>query len=64
MKSSRKRVHKKAHAIPEIRFEDHRLTSFAGLIIFQKFFAVIGLKADLGNCMGFLVDPLSTKLHL
>jgi hypothetical protein len=54
MKSSRKRVHKKAHAIPELRFEDHRLTSFAGLVIFQKFFAVIGLRASLVQCFRHL----------
>ena len=54
MKSSRKSVHKKAHAIPELRFEDHRLTSFAGLVIFQKFFAVIGLRASLVQCFRHL----------
>ena len=54
MKSSRKSVHKKAHAIPEIRFEDHRLTSFAGLVVFQKFFALIGLKASLAQCFRHL----------
>lgn len=54
MKCSRKSVHKKAHAIPEIRFEDHRLTSFAGLIIFQKFFAIIGLKSSLAQCFRHL----------
>ena len=30
MKRSRKSVRTKATAIPELRFEDHRLTSFAG----------------------------------
>ncbi|HIC33825.1 MAG TPA: IS1380 family transposase [Gammaproteobacteria bacterium] len=54
MKSSRKSVHKKAHAIPEIRFEDHRLTSFAGLVIFQKFFALIELKSSLVQCFRHL----------
>ena len=54
MKSSRKSVRKKAHAIPVIRFEDHRLTSFAGLVIFQKFFALIGLSASLRACFRHL----------
>ncbi len=54
MKYSRKNVRKKAHAIPEVCFEDHRLTSFAGLIIFQKFFALIELKASLLPCFRHL----------
>lgn len=54
MKSSRKSVRRKAHAIPEIRFEDQRLTSFAGLVVFQKFFALIGLNARLAQCFRHL----------
>jgi hypothetical protein len=50
MKSSRSDVRKKARTIPEIRFEDQRLTSFAGLVVFQKFFAVIRLKSRLALC--------------
>ena len=54
MKSSRKSVRRKAHAIPEIRFEDQRLTSFAGLVVFQKFFALVGLNARLAQCFRHL----------
>ena len=54
MKHSRKHVRGKAHAIPEVRFEDHRLTSFAGLVVFQQFFALINLKASLRACFRHL----------
>ena len=53
MKLSRSQVRRKAHAIPEVRFEKEEartLTSFAGLTLFQKFFAVIGLKRRLSAC--------------
>jgi len=34
----------KATAIPMLRFEDQRLTSFAGLVVLQRFFQHIALK--------------------
>ena len=50
MKPSQKDVRRKAVAIPELRFEDHRLTSFAGLVVFQKLFQVLRLRVRLANC--------------
>lgn len=50
MKVSRSDVRCQAHAIPELKFEDQALTSFAGLVIFQHFFAVLDLKARLRAC--------------
>ena len=50
MKYSRSDVRKKAHTLPNLRFEDQTLTSFAGLVIFQKFFIAIKLKARLSGC--------------
>jgi len=47
MKRSRKSVRTKATAMPELRFEDHRLTSFAGLVVIQRFFQFISLKTRL-----------------
>jgi hypothetical protein len=52
MKYPRSQVQSKAHALPELRFEDQTLTSFAGLVIFQKFFASIDLKNRLRRCFG------------
>ena len=54
MKSSRKSVRTKESALPELRFEDQRLTSFAGLIVLQKFFQVIQFKAQLQPCFRHL----------
>ena len=38
MKFSRKSVRTKEIAIPRLRFEDQRLTSFSGLVVVQQFF--------------------------
>ena len=56
MKSSRSSVRRKVHTIPELKFEEqeHTLTSFAGLIMFQVFFAQIDLKANLRHCFQHL----------
>ena len=47
MKHSTSEVHSKVHAVPEMKFENQTLTSFAGLIVFQKFFATIELRKKL-----------------
>ena len=52
MKSSRSDVHRKTHAIPTLRFEDQQLSSFSGLVIFQKLFDHLALKARLRQCFG------------
>src|SRR5208283_3550279 len=50
MKSSRRQVRRKAHALPALKFESQSLTSFAGLVLLQQFFAVIRLKSRLARC--------------
>jgi Transposase DDE domain group 1 len=50
VKSSRRNVRAKATATPELRFEDQRLTSFAGLVVIQKFFQTLALKSRLQKC--------------
>jgi hypothetical protein len=50
VKCSRSDVRRKAHALPQIKFEDQTLTSFAGLVLWQKFFATLQLKARLAAC--------------
>jgi len=54
MKRSRRSVRTKATATPELRFEDHRLTSFAGLVVIQRFFQCISLKTRLQKCFRHL----------
>lgn len=59
MKSSRSEIHAKFHKIPELQFEDHQLTSFSGLLIFQLLFAKINLKQRLKACFRHLgVTPI------
>ena len=54
MKSSRKDVRTKGSAIPHLKFEDQRLTSFAGLVVLQRFFQVIQFKPQLEKCFRHL----------
>ena len=54
MKASRRNTYRQARAIPALRFEDQSLTSFAGLVVFQQFFANIKLAARFANCFGHL----------
>ena len=59
MKCSKASIHRKTHRIPEIRFEDQRLTSFAGLVVFQALFNQLGLKEQLTACFRHLkVSPI------
>lgn len=48
---SKAQVSAPVHAIPELRFEDQRLTSFAGLVIFQALFQRLRLKERLQNAL-------------
>jgi hypothetical protein len=50
MKSSRRQVRGRAHALPRLKVESQSLTSSSGLVVFQRFFAVLGLKARLRRC--------------
>jgi len=54
MKFSRLRIHRKTHALPELRFEESQLTSFAGLVVIQQLFAHLDLKERLRGCFRHL----------
>lgn len=59
MKSSKAAVHRKTHALPILKFEDQKLTSYAGLVVFQSLFAKLGLKDQLTRCFRHLtVSPI------
>ena len=73
MKPSRSEIHCKTHKIPTLQFEDHALTSFSGLVVFQSLFVWLGLKDRLGRCFshlgggsifGYPVIVLSLVVHL
>ena len=59
MKCGKASIHRETHRIPEIRFKDQRLTSFAGSILFQALFNRLGLKEQLTGCFRHLkVSPI------
>jgi len=59
VKSSKAQIQAKLHKIPVIRFADHRLTSFSGLLIFQLLFKRLELKKRLKNCFTHMkVSPI------
>ena len=59
MKYSKNEIYSRVRKIPEIRFEDQRLTSFAGLVIFQSLFYELRLKERLWRCFTHLkVSPI------
>jgi hypothetical protein len=69
MKYRRSHVRSKAHALPQLRFEEQTLTSFAGLVLFQKFFASIDRKSRLRRCFepvrpGKVFHPATVFLQL
>jgi len=54
MKISKASIELKARALPEIRFEDQQLTSFAGLIVLQPLLERLDLKRCLQACFQHL----------
>ena len=59
MKHSRADVCGKARLGLDIRFEAQDLTSYSGLIVFQHFFSLIGIKERLWSCFRHLkVNPI------
>ena len=54
MKLSRADVRGKATLGMELRFETQNLTSYSGLILFQHFFSLIGIKERLWRCFRHL----------
>ena len=59
VKYSKNEIYSRVRKIPEIKFEDQRLTSFAGLVIFQSLFYELRLKERLWRCFTHLkVSPI------
>jgi len=59
VKSSKAQIQAKFHKIPTIKFEDQKLTSFSGLLIFQVLFRRMNLKERLRKCFNHLkVSPI------
>lgn len=56
MRIPRSDIPSKTHALPEIAFEEQRLTSFAGIAIFQKLFQALRIFDRLRDCCRHLDD--------
>ena len=63
MKLSKAHFHSRVHKIPELCFEDQRLSSFSGLIIFQAFFTRLDLKRRLKKCFEHIPCSSSIGIH-
>ena len=50
MKSRKAQVHAKFHKIPSLRFEDKKLTSFAGIVVFMALFRTLFIKERIRTC--------------
>jgi hypothetical protein len=55
MRVSKDQIYTRACSIPKVRFEDQELTSFGGIVVFQKLFANLNLKERLRGCCAHLV---------
>jgi hypothetical protein len=73
VKFSKAHIHRRVYAIPQLRFEDQRLSSFSGLVIAQTLFQKLDLRARLKRCfhhirhhpiVGFEVMALLLVVHL
>jgi len=54
VKYSRREIYSREHKIPELKFEDQKLTSYSGLIIFQPLFAGLQIKEAFRRCFTHL----------
>lgn len=73
MKFSKTQTFSRVHRIPELCFEDQRLSSFSGLVVIQALFAKLDLRQRLTRCfrhirsdavIGFSVVTVLLILHL
>ena len=65
MKFSRSATQTKTHSIPDLRFEDQKLTSFSGLVIFQCLFNSLNLKSRIRGCFKHVkVTPIINHTHI
>jgi hypothetical protein len=59
VKSSKAQIQAKVHRVPRLRFEDQKLTSFSGLVVFQALFERLQLKERLRRCFTHLgISPI------
>ncbi len=54
MKLSRKQVQRQSRTLPRLQFQDQKLTSFSGLVVFQALFSQLHLRDRLRRCFRHL----------
>ena len=59
MKISRAAIYRKFRGIPRLRFEDQQLSSFSGLIVFQRLFQQVDLRNRIRKCFAGEVSKRS-----
>jgi hypothetical protein len=64
MRYSKTQIDSRVHKIPELKFEEQGLTSFAGLVILQTFFSKLNLKARLRDCFAHLAGNQAFGHHV
>jgi hypothetical protein len=64
MRYSKTQITSRVHKIPELRFEDQGLTSFAGLVIIQSLFTKLKLKSRLRECFAHLPGNSAFGHHM
>ncbi len=51
MRFAKRDIYTKASSVPQLKFEDQQLTSYAGIVVFQKLFAKLHLRERIrGAC--------------
>jgi hypothetical protein len=73
VKFSKAQIHSRVYKLPELRFEDQRLTSFSGTVVLQALFKTMDIHGKLQRCfahmqkgsvVGFHTVALLMILHL
>ena len=54
MKCTKTATHRRFHALPALQFSDQKLTSFAGIVLWQSLFQTLDVKASLTRCFSHL----------
>ena len=54
MKCTKTAIHRKFHTLPTLRFSDQKLTSFAGIVLWQSLFQRLDVKTSLTRCFSHL----------
>jgi hypothetical protein len=62
VKFSRAQIHARVYRLPELQFEDQRLTSHAGLVLLHALFRCLGLHERLQRCLAHLSKGLIVGL--